>query len=108
MAHNQGELMARDPPISSSPLPTMGRTRTKKKLQTKATNHVVETQGPSIPGLLEKAQSLIEQCDYELALRFARRVLEKDQKNTEAKELLGVALLEIGDIKSARDVCMIF
>jgi len=90
----------------------MGRTRTENKLQTKATNplssHVAETQGPSIPALLEKAQSLIEQCDYELALRFARRVLEKDQKNTEAKELLGVALLEIGDIKSAKDVCIIF
>ncbi len=89
----------------------MGRTRTKNKLRTKATNppsnNVAGTQGPSISALLEKAQSLIGQCDYELALRFVRRVLEQDQENTEAKELLGVALLEIGDIKSARDVRII-
>jgi len=85
----------------------MGRTRTKK--QTKATvltaTQSADSQGPSVSALLEKAQSLIVQCDYELALRFSQRVLEKDRRNTEAKEILGVALLETGDIATAKDVC---
>jgi len=85
----------------------MGRTRTKK--QTKATvltaTQSADSQGPSVSALLEKAQSLIVQCDYELALRFGQRVLERDRRNTEAKEILGVALLETGDIAAAKEVC---
>jgi Flp pilus assembly protein TadD len=85
----------------------MGRTRTKK--QTKTTvltpSKSADSQGPPVSALLEKARSLIVQCDYELALQFSQRILEKDRKNTEAKEILGVALLETGDIVAAKDVC---
>ncbi len=92
---------------------SMGRTRTKnKKLHSKATdssaNNVSEKNGPSVSVLLEKAQSLMVQCDYELALRFLRRVIEKDPKNIEAKEILGIALLETGEVEAAKDVCKDF
>lgn len=87
----------------------MGRTRTKKQI--KATlitaTQSADAQGPSVSELLEKARSLIGQCDYELALRFSQRILEKDQRNVEAKEILGVALLETGNMEAAKDVCEI-
>ncbi|PPQ64590.1 hypothetical protein CVT26_001988 [Gymnopilus dilepis] len=86
----------------------MGRTRTQKKALSKATQEpsaqsTPTTQTPSLPALLEKAQSLIVQCDYELALRFIRRILEQDPKNAEAKEMLGVALLETGELDAAKE-----
>ncbi|KAJ7903503.1 hypothetical protein B0H14DRAFT_3851303 [Mycena olivaceomarginata] len=57
---------------------------------------------PSITALLQKAQSLIVQCDYELAQRFITRVLEQQPSHAEAKEMLGVAQLELGEIEAAR------
>ncbi|KAF8968152.1 hypothetical protein BDZ97DRAFT_1801199 [Flammula alnicola] len=84
----------------------MGRTRTKKKAHTKATDPPVQNsptaKAPPLSSLLEKSQSLIVQCDYELALRFIHRILEQDPKNAEAKEMLGVALLETGEIEEAK------
>jgi Flp pilus assembly protein TadD len=82
----------------------MGRTRTKKQ-KGLTTTQPVDPQGPSVSALLEKARSLIVQCDYELAVRFSQRILEKDRRNVEAKEILGVALLETGDMAAAEDVC---
>jgi Flp pilus assembly protein TadD len=78
----------------------MGRTRTKKKAHSKASD--AHPTPPSIQSLLEKSQSLIVQCDYELALRFIHRILEQDAKNAEAKEMLGVAFLETGEIEKAK------
>jgi Flp pilus assembly protein TadD len=87
----------------------MGRTRTKKKAHTKASNPPVQhSTPPSIQSLLEKSQSLIVQCDYELALRFIHRILEQDAKNAEAKEMLGVAFLETGEIEKAKLVSFSF
>lgn len=85
----------------------MGRTKLKKKVHTKeATDqHFSESKkAPSTPSLLAKAQSLIVQCDYDLALRFINRILAQDPKNAEAKEMLGVALLETGEIERAKQV----
>jgi Flp pilus assembly protein TadD len=88
----------------------MGRTRNKKKAISKATEppiqHTTSTtsKSPSITSLVEKAQSLIEQCDYELAHRFIRRILEQQPANVESKEMLGVVLLEIGEIQGAKEV----
>ncbi|KAJ7773281.1 hypothetical protein B0H16DRAFT_1511732 [Mycena metata] len=82
----------------------MTRTKTKKK----STARVPESPAtpvhtaPSIPALLEKAQSLIVQCDYELAQRFITRILEQQPANAEAKEMLGVVQLEMGEIEAAR------
>lgn len=88
--------------------PVMGRTRTKtKRIKPSASNSTVEAaEPPSIPSLLEKAQSLIVQCDYDLAQRFAQRILEREPRNVEAKEILGVTQLETGDIDSAKQVCL--
>lgn len=75
----------------------MGRTRTR------ARNHgPAVSSAPSIPSLLEKAQELIIQCDYELAQRFIQRVIDKEPTNVEAREMMGVVLLEMGEVKDAR------
>jgi Flp pilus assembly protein TadD len=59
---------------------------------------------PSIPALYEKAESLVEQCDYELAAKFLRRILDIQTSHIQARELLGIVLIELGDIGSARQV----
>lgn len=84
----------------------MGRTKHKKQPRAKAAEppvqHASPSKQPSVASLLEKAQLLLVQCDYDLALKFARRVLEQDPKNAEAKEMLGVSLLELGEIEEAK------
>ncbi|EDR08558.1 uncharacterized protein LACBIDRAFT_297372 [Laccaria bicolor S238N-H82] len=85
----------------------MGRTKPKKKAHSKATDpptqHATPSNAPSITSLIEKAQSLIVQCDYDLALRFIHRILEQAPSNAEAKEMLGVALLETGEVEAAKE-----
>jgi len=83
----------------------MGRTRSRKKAS-KTIDPPVQQIGnpPSIASLLEKAQSLIVQCDYELALRFIRRILSQESTNVEAKEMLGVVQLETGELEAAKEV----
>nr|VWO96198.1 Myo-inositol-2-dehydrogenase [Ganoderma boninense] len=84
----------------------MGRTRPKtKKIKPLVTENSSDgpAAAPSISSLLEKAQTLIVQCDYELAGRFARRVLEREPGNVEAKEMLGVTQLETGEIFAAKE-----
>ncbi|KAK7691030.1 hypothetical protein QCA50_006133 [Cerrena zonata] len=82
----------------------MGRTRTKtKKVKPSPSNSNAEAaEQPSISSLLEKAQTLVVQCDYGLAQRFAQRILEREPRSVEAKEVLGVTQLETGDIDSAK------
>ncbi|KAI0359859.1 TPR-like protein [Trametes cingulata] len=83
----------------------MGRTRPKtRKVKPLITENTVEAAvPPSVPALLEKAQELIVQCEYELAGRFARRVLEREPGNVEAKEMLGVTQLETGELDAAKE-----
>ncbi|KAJ7494756.1 hypothetical protein B0H11DRAFT_1717129 [Mycena galericulata] len=83
----------------------MGRTKTKKKTAARTVEvpaSPLPPTAPSISSLLEKAQSLIVQCDYELAQRFITRILEQQPSNADAKEMLGVVQLETGDIQAAR------
>ena len=91
----------------------MGRARTKsRKAQaagaaaattaTGTTTHRSEPKAPSTSALLEKAQALIIQCDYELAERFVRRILEKEPAHAAAREMLGVVQLETGDLFQAQ------
>ncbi len=85
----------------------MGRTRPKtRKIKPITTSNSAEEPAPppSIPALLEKAQVLIAQCDYDLAGRFARRILEREPQNVEAKEILGVSQLETGELLAAKEV----
>lgn len=87
----------------------MGRTRTKKTAARTTEVPVAATPSaaPSVPSLLAKAQSLIVQCDYELAQRFITRILEQQPSHAEAKEMLGVVQLETGEIEAARLVSRI-
>ncbi|KAK0469663.1 uncharacterized protein EV420DRAFT_1297842 [Desarmillaria tabescens] len=85
----------------------MGRTKAKKRAKSKAVDPPPQDfpqKGPSISSLLEKAQSLVTQCDYDLARRFILRILETEPTNTEAQEMLGVVELERGDIDAAKRV----
>ncbi|CAE6366950.1 unnamed protein product [Rhizoctonia solani] len=83
----------------------MGRTRTKKTKQVKPTS--ASAQGstapePAIESLLEKAQELVIQCNYDLAHRFVQRILEREPTNIEAREMSAVVDLERGEIEDAR------
>ena len=84
----------------------MGRTRPNKIKRTKPTTaeSAAEREAPSIQALLQKAQTLVVQCDYELAEKFTRRILERDVANAEAREMLGVIQLETGELDSAKEV----
>lgn len=86
-------------------LNAMGRTRTKKDVA--APPPAPPKLLPSIPSLLEKSQTLIVQCDYELAKRFLSRIFEQQPAHAEAKEMLGVVQLETGDLFSAKEVCIL-
>lgn len=88
------------------PLAAMGRTRTKSKKAQVATasTPAVPKSEPSIEALLEKAQVLIAQCDYDLACKFSKRILERSPSHADAKEIMGVCQLETGDLDAARQV----
>ncbi|KAI0049808.1 TPR-like protein [Auriscalpium vulgare] len=85
----------------------MGRTRTRTRKARPPALDAVEAQEekksqPSVSALLEKAQELIVQCDYELAGKFAQRILQREPRHAEAKELLGVTQLETGELEAAK------
>lgn len=84
----------------------MGRIRTQTK-KTRVLGHgsSEKKELPSISSLLDKAKSLITQCEYELAQKFAQRILDRTPENIEARELLGIAQLENGDVQDAVQVC---
>ena len=84
----------------------MGRTRVKARKA--ASSSTVEKSAPTIESLWEKAQSLLVQCDYPLAQKFALRILERQPSHCDAKELLGVTQLELGELDDARNVCGLF
>lgn len=88
----------------------MGRTRTKSKksqVLSATTPAADEKSGPATSALLEKAQALIGQCDYDLARRFAGRILERSPKNADAKEIIGVCLLETGHLDEAKQASVL-
>jgi len=89
----------------------MGRTRTRSKNQRHIPTKTTTTESsssssttPSVPALINKAQSIIEQCDYDLADQFIQRILQRSPKNVEAREMLGVVQLELGQVQEARKV----
>lgn len=89
----------------------MGRTRTKTRKAPPPTTEIVQEKVnnplPAISALIEKAQGLIVQCDYELAGRFIVRALERAPNNAEALEIQGVVQLETGDLDAAKQVSLL-
>jgi hypothetical protein len=79
----------------------MGRTRPKTR---KAPQPSETPREPTVEALLEKAQELIVQCDYDLAGRFVERLLQRAPDSAEAKEMLGVVQLETGLLDKAKQV----
>ncbi|KAH7099739.1 TPR-like protein [Auriculariales sp. MPI-PUGE-AT-0066] len=77
----------------------MGRLKGGKQLR--GVPHQVKAP-PTTDKLLAKAQQLVAQCDFDLSRKFIDRILQSDPNNLEARELLGVVLLEIGDVETAR------
>ena len=87
----------------------MGRTRPKTRKARPPTHELVETlrenkSEPTVEALLEKAQELVVQCDYDLAGRFVERVLKCAPDSVEGKEILGVVQLETGLLDAAKQV----
>jgi hypothetical protein len=87
----------------------MGRTRPKNRKARPPAPELSESQRenksePTIEALLEKAQELIVQCDYDLAGKFVQRVLKRAPDNVEGKEILGVVQLETGHLDAAKQV----
>ena len=84
----------------------MGRTRPNKTKRAKPApaETAASREPPAVQALLQKAQSLVVQCDYELAEKFTRRILEREPANAEAREMLGVIQLETGELDSAKEV----
>lgn len=80
----------------------MGRTRNRSKKQPTVSSPAPATPEPSIDALLDKARSLVDRCDYDLALRFAERILQRSPAHVQARELLGVVHIETGDIEAAK------
>jgi hypothetical protein len=96
-----------EPPTSY--FASMGRTRPKNRKARPPIDDPADGEKrsePTIEALLEKAQELIVQCDYDLAGRFIDRVLNRAPDNAEAKEMLGVVQLETGLFDAAKQVCL--
>ncbi|KAF9223373.1 hypothetical protein BS17DRAFT_781757 [Gyrodon lividus] len=89
----------------------MGRARTKQKKSAPVVSASVAqaaSSQPPISSLLTKAQDLIVQCDYPLARKFIERVLVREDgavlEKIQAREMMGVVLLEMGDVDAAKDI----
>ena len=90
----------------------MGRTKTRKNLRTltvkvEQSTPTTSKSPPSAASLLEKAQLLVTQCNYDLAHKFLARVLEQEPSNVYARESLGEVYLELGDLEVAKKVCQV-
>ncbi|KAG8212982.1 hypothetical protein J3R82DRAFT_11368 [Butyriboletus roseoflavus] len=89
----------------------MGRARTKQKKSARIISaSATSSSSPSISSLLSKAQDLVIQCDYPLARKFTERVLATEDatpaEKNQAREMLAVVLLEMGDVDDAKDVLL--
>ncbi|CAG8568267.1 5842_t:CDS:2 [Acaulospora morrowiae] len=57
----------------------------------------------TVSDLLAKISSLVDTCDYELALQFARRALSMDDKNVGVLEILGTVEIEMEMLDEAKE-----
>lgn len=98
-------------PPGSLILPTDHRTRPRRRLFTPSVplrpppNSTQTDLSLSLSLSAVKSHTLLAQQDYELAQRFLTRLLSIEPSNAEARELIGVCELELGNPQEARDVC---
>ena len=79
--------------------------RLAKKKGLKVSGNVVrpeEDQDYSIDDVLDKASSLMDEYNYELAQKFCQRALEIDADNVRALEVTASLLLESGQVISPK------
>lgn len=78
--------------------------RTKTKKAAIVSTSLAPPPPPTTTSLIAKAQDLITQCDYDLALRFIRRALDQEPTNPDAREVLGIIEIERGELENAQKV----
>ncbi|CAI2168923.1 1459_t:CDS:2 [Funneliformis geosporum] len=68
-------------------------------------NNVTTNNGVSynVSDLLTKISSLIDTCDYQLALQFAKRAISMEKDNLQVLEILGMVEIELGMFDEARE-----
>lgn len=85
----------------------MGRTRPKQR-QLRSTPQPAPSSLPPIASLVAKAQDLIIQCNYPLARKFIERILSREDgtavEKNQAKEMMGVVLLELAEVDAAKEM----
>ncbi|GBB89903.1 hypothetical protein RclHR1_16750002 [Rhizophagus clarus] len=57
----------------------------------------------NVSDLLKKISSLIDTCDYQLALQFSKKALSLEQDNLQVLEILGMIEIELGMFDEARE-----
>ncbi|CAK9779955.1 hypothetical protein CC85DRAFT_287636 [Cutaneotrichosporon oleaginosum] len=81
----------------------MGRTNKKAARKPAKKEKATSATATDVPSLLDKANVLLAQSNFELAIKFLERALELEPANPEARELAGVAELEGGDVDRGRE-----
>ncbi|KAG1738372.1 uncharacterized protein EDB91DRAFT_1237746 [Suillus paluster] len=90
----------------------MGRARAKAKksapIVTSSSQSSSSSATPAISALIDKAQEFIIQCNFPLARKFIERVLARNDgsvnEKNQAREMMGVVLLETGEVDEAREL----
>ncbi|KAI6039891.1 hypothetical protein EDC04DRAFT_2567850 [Pisolithus marmoratus] len=85
----------------------MGRARPKQR-KFRSTSQPASPSLPPTASLVAKAQDLIIQCDYPLARKFIERILSREDgtptEKNQAREMMGVVLLELAEIDAAKEM----
>ncbi|CAG8640532.1 7414_t:CDS:2, partial [Racocetra fulgida] len=63
----------------------------------------LKTVSYTVSDLLPKISSLIDTCDYQLALQFAKRALSMESNNIMVLEILGMVEIELGMYDDAKE-----
>ncbi|CAG8702520.1 17446_t:CDS:2, partial [Dentiscutata heterogama] len=63
----------------------------------------LKTNSYTVSDLLSKISSLIDTCDYQLALQFAKRALSMESNNIMVLEVLGMVEIELGMFDEAKE-----
>jgi hypothetical protein len=68
---------------------------------------IMSAQTYTVEALLDKAQTLMEQFEFDAALKFCRRAAKQAPRDGRVLELMGVIAMETGADDRALDVCVL-